>query len=728
MALTERNRTIEDLNQELENRVQLRTEELETIVEELHDKSNELSDSRKEYFDIVEQTNSLIQSVNESGTVVFANAAWKRTLGYEDAALKRGICIFDIIAPESLAHCQASFEKFLDGIDIPEIDFTIINKNGDRVHLAGSIRCGYDANDELVTFAIFSDVTSQKESVAALQTSEARFQAIFDRGSTGMLIVSPDLHVVEANIRAAEIVSSPLELLSGASVLNLVKADYRPGFERHLHTIFHGDQRTVSLEMECESEANKPIWGQYDVNVIDDADGNPRFAAVLLQDVSERKVLADALSFNAAHDYLTGPINRREFDRYLQSSVKEAGPDNPHALVYLDLDRFKPINDTCGHTTGDLLLRELSEELANDVPEDCQLARIGGDEFALLIPKTSTGEAHVLARSLVERVVKCNFEHEGKRHSIGISAGIVIIQGNESVQDIMQKADAACYAAKRAGRNRIEIYNPDKGDMRVQRDQLRAAAVLADALHENQLSLYAQPIALIDDKGIGKITRYELLLRLISKDGTISGPGELFPAAERYGYATEVDQWVVGQTLDMLAQVDSSRTSSLMLAVNISGQSLLNEQFIEFLAASLSRHPFGRNLCFEITESQFISNLDQATHFMRQLGTFGCRFSLDDFGTGFSSYGYLKELDVDYLKIDGTFIRDIDSKQIDEAIVSSIAGVARAMDKQTVAEDVERQAQIDVLKRLRIDMVQGYGVGIEVPLESIIEGPSRVRA
>ena len=165
-----------------------------------------------------------------------------------------------------------------------------------------------------------------------------------------------------------------------------------------------------------------------------------------------------------------------------------------------------------------------------------------------------------------------------------------------------------------------------------------------------------------------------------------------------------------------------------MLAVNISGQSLLNEQFIEFLAASLSRHPFGRNLCFEITESQFISNLDQATHFMRQLGTFGCRFSLDDFGTGFSSYGYLKELDVDYLKIDGTFIRHIDSKQIDEAIVSSIAGVARAMDKQTVAEYVERQAQIDVLERLRIDMVQGYGVGVEVPLESIIEGPSRVRA
>ena len=726
--LTERNHTIEELNCELETRVRMRTEELELIVEELHEQSGELSDSRKRYYDIVEQTSSLIQSVNKSGMVVFANSAWKRTLGYDDDDLERGISIFHIIAPDSLEHCRSAFEKLLGGTDVPEIDFTVLNKDRRRVHLAGSIRSGHDSNGERVTFGIFSDATSHKESVAALQTSEARFQAIFERGSTGILIVGPDMHVVEANIRAAEIVSTELESLSDKSIVDLVKVGHRPDFEQSLQAIFNGAQRTISLEMECVTATEKVIWGRYDINVIDDADGNPRFVAVLLQDVSERKVLADALSYNAAHDHLTGLINRREFERYLNASVSAAGPECPHALVYLDLDRFKLINDTCGHTTGDLLLRALSEELACDVPDDCQLARIGGDEFALLIPNTSTGEAHVMARSLIERVVKFNFQHEGKRHSIGISAGIVIIRENESVQDIMQKADAACYAAKRAGRNRIEIYNPEKGDMRVQRDQLRAAAALADALHENQLSLYAQPISLIDAKDVNTITRYEILLRLIAKDGTISGPGELFPAAERYGYAAEVDQWVVEHTLEMLSQAASSQTNTLMLAVNISGQSLLNEQFIEFLTASLTRYPFGRNICFEITESQFISNLEQATNLMHGLRSFGCRFSLDDFGTGFSSYGYLKELDVDYLKIDGTFIRDIDSNPIDEAIVSSIVGVARAMGKQTVAEYVERPEQIDVLKRLRIDMVQGYGVGIEVPLESIIKRPSRARA
>lgn len=719
-AQQQRTREIESLNQTLEARVRTRTAELQVLVGELREKTEQLTDSRAQYYTIVEQTNEIIIGLDDRGHVTFANAACRRALGLAETEIRRGLPLDTLVPHDGVAAVREYVAALSAGRDVEQLELTLVGRERRAVHLSGSLRPGFDAHGERLSFGVFTDVTAKREAEAALQTSEARFRAIFERGSIGIAIVDPELRVVEANLRAREILLGSGATLAGTPMASLVADEHRAYLEQSLIALFQGALPTVMLEVECASGEDAARWAQLDLNVIEDAGGRIRFAAALIQDVSERKALAEALSFNATHDYLTGLINRREFERMLGETIAAARRDRPAALVYIDLDRFKLINDTCGHATGDVLLRELSVELSRLVPEDCELARIGGDEFALLVPAASSGEAHVLGRSLVDTVVRFDFEHEGKHHSVGASAGIVMIDGSETLQDVLQEADAACYAAKRSGRNRIEIYNPEKDDIRLQRDQIRAAAELADALHENQLTLYAQPIAAAANADAPH-ARYELLLRLVAQDGTVSGPGELLPAAERYGYATEVDRWVVRRTLDVLSARQGDLRGHLMLAVNLSGQSLLHEDFAEFLADQLDRHPHGPSLCFEITESQFISNLEQATRLMRRMRRYGCHFALDDFGTGFSSYGYLRELDVDYLKIDGTFVRDIDSNAVDEAIVASIADVARAIGKQTVAEYVERDAQLDVLRRLRVDMVQGHRVGRERPLEDVLD-------
>lgn len=722
-AQQERNREIAALNQTLEARVRTRTEELQVLVGELRDKTEQLLDSRERYYTIVEQTNEVIVGVDDRGAITFANAACRRVLGLTEADIARGVPLASFVRPESIDAVRAAIGALSEGRDVDECELVLGGRDQNTVYLDGSLRAGFDAHGERSSFGVFTDVTANRVAEAALQTSEARFRAIFEHGSTGIMIVAPDRRVIEANARAGAILQADGAPITGVGVHTLVGSEHRAFFEQNLMALFDGALPSVTLEMQCPG-GGRSTWAQFDLNVIEDAAGRIRFVAVLLQDVSERRALAEALSYNASHDYLTGLINRREIEHALEEIIETARPEQPSALVYFDLDRFKLINDTCGHATGDALLRELSVELARLVPSDCRLARLGGDEFALLIPATSSGEAHVVARTLVDAIAKFDFEHEGRRHVVGASAGIVMIDGSESLQTTLQEADAACYAAKRSGHNRIEIYNPDKDDMRLQRDQIRAAAKLADALHENQLTLYAQPIVRTAQSD-SAAQRYELLLRLVAQDGSVSGPGELLPAAERYGYATEVDRWVVRRTLEMLSACPTARVRGLMLAVNLSGQSLLSEDFADFLADSLDEHAHGTNLCFEITESQFISNLDQATRLMRRVRSYGCRFALDDFGTGFSSYGYLKELDVDYLKIDGTFVRDIDTNAVDEAIVSSIAGVARAIGKQTVAEYVERDGQLDVLRRLRVDMVQGHRIGVEGPLEAVL-APSGV--
>ncbi len=727
-ALTDRTATIEQLNDELETRVRLRTEELDLLVAQLSERSSQLELSRARYRDIVEQTDELIQSIDERGRVVFANRAWQDTLGYDAKALAEGLSIYDLLEAGARQPFRDAARKVAAGDSPVNLDCTLLSHDGARVEISGAMYPGGEEAGARLTLGVFRNVTAARAADAALRSSEARFNAIFSRSSIGILILDTDLRIVDANPHAHEILGHPLDTLCGNAIRTIVPPEHRNALEREIRGLFQSGASGTSLEMECTRGGQDVFWAELELSTIQDADGRARFIALILYDISQRKAIADVLQYNAAHDYLTGLINRREFERHLGEAIKAASHHHPHALVYLDLDRFKLINDVCGHSTGDAMLRRLSTDLAETIPPDCILARIGGDEFALLIPATSIGEAHLVTRALVTAIEDFRFEFENRTHAVGCSAGIVLLRGEESITEAMQSADAACYAAKRAGRNHIEIYNAEQYDMRMQRDQIRAATTLADALNANRLHLYAQPIAAIDEGALGKVEHYELLLRVESEDGEISGPAALLPAAEKYGYASEVDQWVVRETINALSRLGAADAGRLRLSVNLSAQSLQSEQFEHFLADQLHECMYRSSLCFEITESHLMSNLERATRFMRRMRQLGCRFALDDFGTGFSSYGYLKALNVDFLKIDGTFVRNIDSNPVDEAIVDSIVGVARAIRMRTIAEYVERDQQLEILARIGVDLAQGYLVGDEVPLARIIEQIDRARA
>ena len=719
--LTRHASVIERLNDELEARVRLRTDELNLLVDELRERSGELEQSRRRYRDIVELSSELIYSVDAAGRLLFANHACLRALGLTSEDIARGVMMPAYIAQDSRAAHRATLARVLDDQASCEIALALLGGDGSRIELDGTLHAGFEGGDT-AAFGVFRNVTPELAAAAALESSEARFQAIFARSSISIMILDAGLDIVEANPRAHTILTRPAGTLKGNAVRTIVGPEHRTTLEREIRRLFAAAEESLSLELECTRSGQDPFWARLDLSAIADVTGKPRFVALLLHDISERKALEDANAYHASHDYLTGLINRRSFEQRLATLLEELPTDGSHALVFFDLDRFKLINDTCGHSTGDALLRRLAADLAATVPHDCVLARIGGDEFALLVPGTSSGEAKVVTRALIKCIDEFRFEYEGRTHTIGASAGIVLLRGGETVDEVMQNAEAACYAAKRSGRNRIELYNANQSDMRLQRDQIRAVSVLADALEAGRLRLYAQPVANINDVPARNVPRhYELLLRLSEPDGSLTGPGQLMPAAEKYGYAIEVDQWVVRTTLDTLSGLKADAANGLRLAINLATQSLLSERFEDFLAAQLRVHPFAEQLCFEITESEFMSNFERAARFIRRMRTYGCHFALDDFGTGFASYGYLKELDVDFLKIDGTFIRTIDANPVDEAIVRSIAGVARSMNMTTIAEYVEREEQIAVLRRVGIDMVQGYAVGREAPLADVVE-------
>lgn len=714
---------VEELNRDLEMRVRQRTDELDILVAELRGRSNELVASRKQYRDIVEQTHELIHSVGPDGSLKFANGPWKRTMGYDDTDIDAGVNVFDLIAPESREHCRGVFANLSKGIDIDSVEFTMLAKDGSRRDLSGSIHSALGDENEPQTFGIFSDVSAARAADAALKSSEARFRAIFSRGSISMLIIDESLAIIEANEHASKALRQVVPRLDGSPLTELVLEPGQSAILEASQKLFSGQGDASTLECELRHEGDATVWMQFDLVAIRDAEDRVQYVAVILSDISERKAVAEVLEYHARHDYLTGLLNRRAFENELESAMHDAAPTTPVGLIYVDLDRFKLVDDTYGHRAGDELLIGLSRDLAASIPEDCSLARISGDEFGIIVPSASVGEAHVIARSVINAIQRFRFEFGQRVHAVDACAGIAMIARADTLLEAMQAANAACKAAKARGQGRIEIYDVNRIDMRVQRDQVRAASVLANALKEDRLQLFVQPIQSI--RGDRESAHhYEVLLRVTEDSGAVIGPGDLLIAAEKYGYAADIDRWVFDETVKQLRAAAPGACENLRLSVNLSTQSLLDEAFEQHVAEQLSPGALGSFICFEITESRLISNFERATAFISRLRRIGCRFSLDDFGTGFASYGYLKTLGVDSLKVDGTFIRNITEDAVDEAIVRSIAGVAHALGIETIAEYVESNAHVEALRRLGIDRVQGYAIGRPEPMSNLL-APSR---
>ena len=448
----------------------------------------------------------------------------------------------------------------------------------------------------------------------------------------------------------------------------------------------------------------------------------PTGAVLVFRDVSQVRIIANELAYQAKHDTLTGLMNRREFEHHLESALARMPQhtDEPHWLCYLDLDQFKLVNDTCGHLAGDELLKQIARALQLQIRETDLLARMGGDEFAILLARCSAEAASHIIERIRHAVTTLKFVWNGKAFRISSSFGLVpITPENGTLYELMSAADMACYVAKDAGRNRIHLYRAGDGDAARRSDEMQWVQRITQALEEDRFTLYHQPIVPL--RGRAYSIHSEILVRMLGEDNAVVPPLEFIPAAERYNLMARVDRWVIRNTLDQLqALLVGAPPGGCTVAINLSGQSLCDDEFLPFVLHEIDRHHLNpHHLCFEITETCAISNLSRATHFISTLRARGCRFALDDFGSGLSSFGYLKNLAVDYLKIDGSFVRNIEQDPMDLALVDSINQIGHVAGMQTIAEYVENAAIQESLRKLGVDYVQGYAIALPQPLHML---------
>ena len=424
------------------------------------------------------------------------------------------------------------------------------------------------------------------------------------------------------------------------------------------------------------------------------------------------------LAYQASHDPLTGLINRHEFECRVERAIQNAKVQaTTHTLLYLDLDQFKIVNDTCGHAAGDELLQQLSQLLLGSVRHRDTLSRLGGDEFGMLFENCPLDKAVEIASSLLTSIQEFNFTWGESSFTLGISIGVVPIDHSTSdIASAMSAADSACYIAKEAGRNQLQIAH--MGDRRLQQrhGEMQWASRLTRALEKDQFTLYFQPIIPCANKS-RHYTYLEILLRLIDDDGTVIAPGAFLYAAEKYNMVSSIDRWVIEHSMAWLAETEKSDGRPITISINISGQTIGSPDMLKFIIDKMEETgaPAGQ-IIFEVTETAAIENITSATSFMLTLRGCGFRFSLDDFGSGLSSFTYLKKLPVDFLKIDGAFVRDILSDPVDYAMVRSINELGQLLGKETIAEFVETTGLADELERMGVNYVQGYAFAKPRPL------------
>ncbi len=442
---------------------------------------------------------------------------------------------------------------------------------------------------------------------------------------------------------------------------------------------------------------------------IRDKDGATIGAVLVFHDVTEAREASRKLAYQATHDTLTGLINRREFERQIGDALQGAHREGvEHAFCYMDLDQFKVVNDTCGHTAGDALLIELSTLMRHRVRDLDTLARLGGDEFGILLRNVPIAEARALAEDIRNRVRDYRFLWEGQSFEVGISIGVVPIRADTAtVAEIFSNADVACFVAKDKGRNQIHVSNLDDVEQARRHLEMQWSVRIPYALERDRFVLHFQKVLPLDPAS-GQPPRCELLVRMLDEDGSLILPGRLIPAAERFRHMPEIDRWVIRHALQLIAR-DSAGHGMAAYAINLSGQSMGQEDLLDFVRRELLRSGVRPALVtFEITETAAIRNISHAARFMSELKKMGCQFALDDFGSGLSSFGYLKMLPVDYLKIDGSFVRNMVHDEHDHSIVVAISQIARTLKIACVAEFVEDAPTLRALQAIGVDYGQGY--------------------
>lgn len=543
-----------------------------------------------------------------------------------------------------------------------------------------------------------------------LRARDRRFLATFEQAGMGMIQLDPDHDILDANPAFCSIVGMARQQLIGKPVGELVDPDDRTDLESFDQQLLEGDTRSYTTRRNLLRGDGSRVHAKLTSALTRTEEGEPEQFIWLVEDVTRAQELAEQLSYQASHDELTGLYNRREMERRIEVALEDARVEKSrHVLCFIDVDQFKVVNDTCGHVAGDQLLRRIVRILQNQLRAIDVVGRLGGDEFAVILHYTDLGDGRQVANKLRLALADTVFEWEQRSFHLSASIGVAeITEHAPDVTQVLQSADTACHLAKDMGRDRVHVFEQSDQALAQHYSGLQWLGAIQRALDDDRLYLHVQRM---ESLAADFADHYEILVRLVDESGLWHTPGAFLPAAERYGLASMVDMRVLENTLMTLSRHPMWPADGGRCHINISGASVSNHDFHQFVRQLLQRYDVpGERLCLEITETAAMANLNDAWHFFEEVGAYGVSIALDDFGSGMSSFNYLRNLPADILKIDGAFVREMAAESRDYAVVRAINEVAKALGKTTVAEFVESRETRALLDELGVDFAQGFAV------------------
>ena len=664
-----------------------------------------------------------VYQVTLDGHLLSANPALIAMLGYESLEELRGIGSTEALYVDPEIRRKLIERLIADG-KLVEAEYELKRKDGSVITITENARLNRDERNQPTGFeGTVTDITERKRAEQRFYEEKERAEVTLQSIADAVITTDRTGTIDYLNPVAEKLTGWPAADACGRNVTDIVKlvseGSLSPIEDPVSRALQHGGPLGLADQTVLVSRRGVEVPIQATVAPIRDRNGHTAGAVMVFSDVSRERRMKRLLSYQAAHDALTGLINRREFDSRLDAALDSARaePNVRHALIYVDLDQFKVVNDTCGHPAGDQLLRQVTGLLQTRIRTNDVLARLGGDEFGVLLEHCAPDQALRIADSLRQAICDLRFQWGANTLQIGASIGIVEInQHTENVASLLSAADIACYSAKDGGRNRVQVYDPASASARHR--EMRWLARLTNARDENRLDLVFQPIVRIAGSADDR-PHYELLLRLLDENGVTVLPDEFIPAAERYNLMPSLDRWVVEKVLrDIVPSVkDGVEEATFMVAINLSGTTLSDPGFLEFLIDALEAHePTPGALCLEVTETAAITNLGHASYLMREMASRGCRIALDDFGSGLSSFNYLRTLPVHYLKIDGQFVQNVATDAIDRSMVEAIVQIGKAIGIETVAERVETPEVLETLRQIGVGYAQGFLCGRPAPL------------
>ena len=685
-----------------------------------------LKESQARLRSLYESTPAMLHSIDAQGRLLSVSDTWLAKMGYARSEVI-GRNSAEFLTPESHTYARnVVLPRYLREGRCDQIEYQMVRKDGSLIDVRLSATMERDEQGHpLRSLAVLEDVT-EKHAVERELAEKHELLRVTLHSIGDAVITTDEQGLVQWLNPVAERMTGWRNVEAGGRPLGEVfhivdEATGEPEPCPVGRCLSHqSDDDRLKLTQLISRDGS--TYGIEDSAApIRNAQGQVLGVVLVFHDVTEQRRMGHEMSFRATHDELTGLVNRSEFEARLQRALNDSHQrDSAHALMYIDLDQFKLVNDACGHAVGDQLLRQVTELLNGCVRTRDTLARLGGDEFGVILEHCDVEQAERVAQKICDQMEEFRFVHEGRRFRIGTSIGLVPLDKRWRHGDaVMQAADTSCYAAKEAGRNRVHVWFDTDQSMHTRKGEMQWATRLEQALDEDRFVLYGQRIVPIRPNGEG--LRCEVLIRLQDHDGAIIPPGAFLPAAERFQLASRIDRWVVRQVFALLASGHPALDAVHTLAVNLSGQSISDPAFQRYLLELIDSQPVDLGkLCFEITETAAITKLAEAGSFVQDMRRLGMRLALDDFGAGSSSFGYLKALQVDYLKIDGQFIKDVVHDPLDRAAVRCFCDVARVMGLQTVGEFVEDEPILQELLDLGVDYAQGYLIHRPEPLGQLL--------